>query len=74
MGWSEWYERKTAVTASVSAQGFGVLLLLSVIALNFNTGVLQRDDRGNSMGPEIATMSASATSSEMSSSGDGLSS
>ena len=45
MGWSEWYERKTAVTASVSAQGFGVLLLLSVIALNFNTEVLQRDDR-----------------------------
>ena len=45
MGWSEWYERKTAVTASVSAQGFGVLLLLSVIALNFNTEVLQRDHR-----------------------------
>ena len=32
MGWSERYERNTAVTASVSAQGFGVLLLFSVMA------------------------------------------
>ena len=50
MGWSERYERNTAVTASVSAQGFGVLLLFSVIALNFNTEVLQRDDWVNAMG------------------------
>ena len=53
MGWSEWYERKTAVTASVSAQGFGVLLLLSVIALNFNTEVLQRDDREMQWGQRL---------------------
>ena len=53
MGWSEWYERKTAVTASVSAQGFGVLLLLSVMALNFNTEVLQRDDREMQWGQRL---------------------
>ena len=40
--------------------------------MNFNTEVLQRDDRENSMRTEIAAMSASATSSEMSSSGMGF--
>ena len=42
MGWSERCERKTAVTASVSALGSGVLLL-SVIVLNSNNrGVAKR--------------------------------
>lgn len=71
MGWSEWYERSTAVTASVSAQGSGVLLLFSVIALNFNTEALQRDVYGECYVGCDAVMSVSATSSQMASSGMG---